>query len=51
MDEHEAKFYSTLMRCIAAIILILIVSITVYSCLDIAGPIRPKQSMQYYWPR
>lgn len=51
MDEHEVALYRTLIRWGAAIILALIASVAIYNYLDVAGPVRPKMTQQYYWPK
>lgn len=51
MNENELKLWTTVVRWVAAIILMLIVTIAIYNYIDETGPLRPKQTMQYYWPR
>lgn len=51
MDDNERKFYMSAVRWGCLIVLSIIWATAIYNYLDVAGPIRPKQTMQYYWPK
>jgi uncharacterized membrane protein len=50
MTEIEAGLYKCIIKSVLAFLVVLILAITLCYIVDIAGPVRPKETSIYYWP-
>lgn len=51
MDDNTYKLSVVAIKCAAIVILSLIWACSIYYYIDRAGPVRPVQTLQYYWPK